>query len=210
MTNPEIYHDQDTRTQVPRDIDFDAFFEILADGRLPLLKYGQGPAKTVFHLLKEVQEGESSMSFDSKGNLTREVNVLWVDVFCSLSNGDLYRLKEDRQEFKDGRADNVKRRTLSTSLGEKLKPDEDPSEAVGRAIAEELGIEHGLQEVHYVGTEDTEHTPDTYPGLASFYHNFKYAAVISEEAFNPEGYVEDQPDKTNYYVWELISPLNVR
>jgi len=205
MTNPETHHTQDERTQIPHDIDFDAFLQRLIDARLPLLKYGQGPAKTVHHLLKEVQEGESSISFDAKGNLHREVHVLWVDVFCSLSNGDLYRLTEDRQVFKDGRADNVKRRTLSTSLGEKLKPGEDPEEAVERAIAEELGIENGLQEVHYLETEDTEHTPDTYPGLKSFYHNFKYAAVISESAFNPEGYIEDQPDKTNYYVWEKIS-----
>ena len=205
MTNPEFHHDQDTRMPIPQDIHLDAFLKILVDAKLPLDTYGEGPAKTVHHLFKEVQEGESMMSVDAKGNVTREVSVLWVDVFCSLSNGDLYRLTEDRQVFKDGRKDNVKRRTLSTSLGEKLKPGEDPAEAVERAIAEELGIEDGLETVHFVGTEDAEHTPDTYPGLKSFYHNFKYAAVISETAFNPEGYIEDQSDKTNYYVWEKIA-----
>lgn len=206
MTNPEVYHPQDERTELARDIDFDTFFEHLVDAKLPLLLYGQGGAKTVHHLLQEVREGESVLSIDAKGNLYREVHVVWVDVFCSLENGDLYTLREDRQEFKDGR---IKRRDdLGSSLGEKLKPGEDPQEAVSRAVAEELGITSGIEGSYFLGTEDTVHTPDTYPGLESSYHFYKYATVISEAAFKPEGYIEDQPDKTNYYVWTKVAPTN--
>jgi len=54
--------------------------------------------------------------------------VLWVDVINIRPNGDIYLLKEDRQEF-HGRL-KPKRRKLQSSIGEKLKPGEDPAAAV--------------------------------------------------------------------------------
>ena len=202
MTNPEDHHEQDERRYIPRDVDFDSLLVVLVTAKIPVEKFGVGAAKTVQHLLDEVAEGESVLSIDAKGNLFRELEVLWLDVKSVHANGDVYVLKEDRQVFNDGR---VKRRTLDASLGEKLKPGEDPAKAVTRALAEELGVESGIELVEFIGEENTLYTPDTYPELESSYRFYKYGVVISEDVFKAEGYIEYQADKTNYYVWEKVS-----
>lgn len=201
MKNPELHHAQEERTVLARDIDFDTLFYHLADANVPLLLYGTGGAKTVQHLLSEIHDGESLLSVDAKGNIYREVEVLWLDVFCKLSNSEIYTLREDRQEFQDGR---VKRRNLDSSLGEKLKPGEDPQEAVGRVLAEELGIQSSTEATYFMSHDQTTLTPDTYPGLETDYTFYKYAAIISEDDFESEGYKEVHADKTNYYVWQRL------
>ncbi len=189
-------------TRIPVDIDFDSFLAILINAGLPVDLYGKGGAKTVHHLLNEVADGESVMSVDTKGNLHRELDVLWVDVITIRPNGDIYLLREDRQEFHD--RPEPKRRKLQSSIGEKLKPGEDPTTAVKRALGEELGIEDDPVSLHHLGNEQSDYTPDTYPGLTSSYRFYKYAAIIPDEAFKSEGYIEYQADKTNYYVWDLV------
>jgi len=59
--------------------------------------------------------------------------------------------------------------------------------------------------VYFLETEQHTHIPDTYPGLESTYFHYKYAVTIPSSVFKPEGYIEDQEDKTNYYVWELLN-----
>lgn len=204
MVDPEINQSRGGLTVFDRDIHIDTLIERLVSAGLPLDRYGVDGAKTVYHLLDEVQQGESKMSYDSNGNVYREVKVLWLDVFCSLENGQLYRLKEDRQVFKDGRVNPVKRRNLKSSLGEKLKPDEDPEDSISRALSEELGLSEEPTGLYFLETEESTFTPDTYPGLESTYSNYKYVATIPTSSFRPEGYVEDQPDKTNYYIWERL------
>ncbi len=200
MTNPEL-NTQDARIAIAQDISIDELIEKLVAGNIPVEAYGTGVAKTIPHLLTEIRDGESLMSIDASGNVHREVHALWIDVVCELENGDAYTLKEDRQEFKDGR---TKRRTLHSSLGEKLKPGEDPEKAVSRAIQEELGIEAEPRGLYYLGEERTLYTPDTYPGLETSYQFYKYVTMLDESSFNTDGYIEYQADKTNYYVWEQI------
>ncbi len=200
MTNPEIHQPQDMRTELASDITLEELLQKLVHAGIPVEQYGTGVAKTVPHLLAEIHEGESLMSVNDKGEIFRDVNVVWADVICTVADGTTYVLKEDRQEFKDGR---VKRRNLNSSLGEKLKPGEIPDEAVNRAIEEELGITEPLEGVYYLGYQESVVTPDTYPGLESSYQFHKYATIIPETSFKPEGYVEYQQDKTNYYVWEV-------
>ncbi len=202
MTNPEF-------SQLEQGVVFDERTTVqqlktaLRRGGVHVDRFGMGPAKTIENLLDEIHEGESTITVKSNGEILRELRVVWVDVFCELSNGDVYRLREDRQEFKDGREDNIKRRTLDSSLGEKLKADEAPEVAVMRALEEELGIKEIIS-VQSHGSTAKVLTPDTYPGLESSYIFYKFETVIPESAFNPEGYIEDQPDKTNYYVWDLV------
>ena len=207
MASPERNQAQDEqRILIPKDIDFDSFLTLLVDAGIPVDLYGIGDAKTVHHLLSEVADGESLMAVDSSGNLHRELSVLWVDVINIRPNGDIYLLKEDRQEF-HGRL-KPKRRKLQSSIGEKLKPGEDPVTAVKRALEEELGIKQEITSLHHLGDEQKDHTPETYPGLTSSYNFYKYAAVIPDEAFVVQGYIERQVDKTNYYVWELVHSAN--
>lgn len=192
-------------TRVGADIEREELVQILERANVPLDSFGKGPAKTVDHLLKEIREGETVLRTWPSGEILRELKVLWVDVVCEHANGDVYFLREDRQEFKDGRKDNIKRRTLEASLGEKLKPDEKPDEAVVRALQEEIGVSD-VDGVFQTGQSEKSLTPDTYPGVPSSYVFCKYAVMINESAFVPEGYIEDQPDKTNYYVWDRHIP----
>lgn len=186
-----------------RTIEVEQLLKVLLNAGVPVEEFGTGVAKTVHHLLAEVQDGESIIKVMPNGEILRELSVVWVDVSYVHPSGDTYRLREDRQEFKDGR---VKRRILQSSLGEKLKPEENPEVAVFRALEEELGVTD-VEGVEYVDSEEKTLIPDTYPGVTSSYKFYKYATTIGDAAFKPEGYIEEQSDKTNYYVWELLRPV---
>lgn len=201
MSNPELNKVQDEYIRVPETISLDSLIETLVNANIPVDQYGVDGAKTVQHLLNEILDGESTLSVNSKGELLRELSVLWVDVFCKHSSGETFLLKEEVQIFKDGRE---RRRELGSSLGEKLKPGEGSESAVYRALSEELGIDSPLQSVEYQGEAQKLHTPEAFPGLESTYQFYKYSVVISEEDFKPEGYIEYQEDKTNYYTWGKI------
>ena len=181
-------------------ISLDELIGILTKANVPLDQYGKGAAKKVDNLHKELTQGESVMRVGSNYELSRDVNLVWVDVICTLSNGDVFILREDRQEFKDGR---TRRRSLPSSLGEKMKADEDTSLAAMRALSEEIGVDtvDGLYEI---GEESKKFTPDTYPGLESTYKSTSYVALIPEAAYKAEGYVEYQAEKDNFYVWEFL------
>lgn len=200
-THTETYSPRYERIPIPETVSLDELLEKLIQAGIPVEKFGTGGAKTVQHLLTEIKDGESVMSTNGEGRLFREVGVLWLDVLCKRGDGSVYALREDRQEFHDGR---VKRRNLGSSLGEKLKPSEAPEDAVVRALAEEIGFAGETSELYSFGHEETTRTPDNYPGLETDYHFYKYLTVIPEDAFRPDGYIEYQSDKTNYYVWERI------
>ncbi len=203
MTNPETANPSNDRVvTLPQDTTIDQLLERLVAGNIPVGDYGTGNAKTVLHLLSEISEGEATLTIDNGNNVFREVNVLWSDVLCEHSDGTVYLLKEDRQEFKDGR---VKRRNLESSIGEKLKPSESPEEAVGRALQEELGISDATG-IYRIGYDERTFIPDTFPGIESTYKMHKYVTVIPESEFQPQGYIEYQADKTNYYVWTQLHP----
>lgn len=143
------------------------------------------------------------MTIGSEG-ITRAVRIVWLDVLYFDKQGDVYQLIEERQEYRDGR---TRVRNLGTSLGEKMKPNEDPDDAAIRALAEELDVQ-AFTSLHTIGHEQTTHTPDSYPGLKSNYDTYRYVAVLDDEGYNPEGYVEVQPDKTNYYSWMKVHSAN--
>ena len=207
MKHPEVTTSSPERTALPFETTYDQLLEKLIAGNVPLEAYGQGGAKTIHHFLSEINEGEAVVTIGKNNAVFREVSVLGVDILCKHSNG-VYILKEDRQEFKDqdGRVDTsrpVKRRELDSSIGEKLKPNESPEDAITRALEEELGVKE-LSNVYKIGYEEKTSMSETYPGIESTYKLHKFVTVISEDEFKPEGYVEDQHDKMNYYVWEQL------
>lgn len=185
---------------LPQDITLEELLEKLVAARVPVETYGQGIAKTVEHLLAEINEGEAKLSVDGEGNLQRLLDVLAIDVYCALSNGDIYVLKEDRQIFRDGRS---KRRILDSSIGEKLEQGEEGLQAARRALQEELGIWE-VEALHQGGLEEKTRHSSAFPGLKTTYRMQRFVAIIPEQAFDSQGYVEQQTDKTNYYVWELL------
>jgi hypothetical protein len=178
---------------------------LLSEGGIDISTWGTGGAKTVAHLYNEICEGESQMTFSPEG-ITRSVRVAWLDVLYCDEQGDVYLLAEDRQEYKDGR---TRVRELDASLGEKMKPGEDPNDAAVRALEEELGIK-SYQSLYIIGHKQTTHTPDSYPGLESSYETHSFVATIDSTSYNPEGYIEIQSDKTNYYTWTKIYSPNAQ
>jgi hypothetical protein len=99
--------------------------------------WGTGEAKTIEHLYKEIKNGETILVVNDAGELLRKVIVGGTDVYYTSPEGKRYHLKEEKQVFKDGRE---RRRNLETSVGGKIKPNEDPKDATMREIKEELGI----------------------------------------------------------------------
>lgn len=196
--NPSVYLIEDA----------DHLRRILDDAGFPLEKWGEGPTKTYQDLWDEIADGESELTcpetFEERnayGDIIRRTNVLGIDVFAEVG-GVQYRLREDRQVFKNGKGE--RRRDLITSIGEKIKRDEDHGTAVLRAIQEELGVSDILSVEQGETTELWKITP-TYPELPSKLDIYKYSVTLGPEAFRPEGYIEDQETKQIFFVWDQVA-----
>jgi hypothetical protein len=100
----------------------------LRDQQINLDAWGQGAAKSVEDLWREVQNAESALYAEAPLRRVRVVELV-------VQNGDR-QLIEAAQTFASGQ---VRRRNQSPS--EKMLPTEDPFSAARRCLAEELGVE---------------------------------------------------------------------
>lgn len=172
----------------------------LANAGIDTSSWGTGQSKTLTHLQKEIESGETILIVGDKGELLRRVIIVCADIYYQSPDGKKYRLKEERQVFKDGRQ---RQRNLGTSVSEKIKLDENPKAAVIRGIQEELGISSGFA-LSETGKSASQVTSLSYPGLKSEYIRHNFLVTLTDEQFNPEGYVEEQSDKITYFVWEEV------
>ncbi len=149
----------------------------LIDAGIDTSMWGTGQAKTLANLQKEIESGETVLITGETGELLRRVIVGGADIYYQSPNGKKYRLREDRQVFKDGRE---RRRDLEQAVSEKMKPDEDPKDAMIRGIQEELGLgdEINLTEM---GTDTQRVTSPSYPGLESEYIRHKFQATLVDK-----------------------------
>jgi len=171
---------------------------LLGSRGIDIISWGTGSAKTVDHLLAEVLAGETV--FDVRdGRLRRQVTFVSVNVFYEKSDWVHLHLREDRQEFADGR---VRRRPDVASVSEKLTSGEDPEEALVRALKEELDVEGQVARIIPLEMMSEQVPSPSYPGLISQCTIFPYRVWLTKQQFRPEGYVEHQPDKTTYFRWE--------
>ncbi len=171
--------------------------DVLAVHGVPFGSWGTGEAKTLDHLLKEIEQHDSVLSVDG-GVLKRVIHVAWIDVYY-VHHGVILKLKEDYQEFNDGRKRN---RNLSSSLGEKMKVGEDPVLATIRALKEELSVHVEPANIRQMPAPPvkTEQSP-SFPGMMTQYTFCKFEVALPPEFFKPEGYVEVQDDKKTFFVW---------
>jgi len=167
---------------------------LLTDHGCPLDRWGQGPAKTLSHLLRELADGECRLTVQD-GQLFRDVPGAMLRV----RHRDL-TLIEDHQRFTDGRESPVRRRQLPGSVGEKLQSGEDPDAGARRALAEELGI---TEPVALRGKHLTRKfaESESYPGLMSRFETWVYEVELPDSCYQPDGYREVQADKTTVWVW---------
>lgn len=168
---------------------------------IPIHLWGQGGAKS---LMKEVEQGETELVVID-GKLTRQISVVNLDVYyySPICNCCVWKLKENKQVFKDGR---TRVRERESSIAEKMKPGEDLDAAAQRALKEEIGISgEGLE---FKRQEDMDETEDkespSYPGLSTVYKLYWYSIVLPKKYYKPEGYETDDGEVHLYFSWVKI------
>ena len=175
------------------------FLELqLASNGVPFKGWGENGTKTIDHLLKEIQRGEAVIISES-GWVIRIISTAAINVFYAQEE-KTFVLVEEKQLFRDGRK---RIRTLTSSLGEKIRALETPEEAARRGLKEELSIAERIPLIGS-GKEVRQLNPSkSYPGIytANILHRFDI--FLPEKFYRAEGYVEMQKDKTSYFVWKL-------
>jgi hypothetical protein len=161
--------------------------------KIPISEWGSGSSKTINHLLKEIIRGETKL-IEENNDLIREVSAL--SIIVTYKN---LILKEDYQEFNDGR---VRRRKMEASVAEKMdKNDKNIIESVKRGIKEELDIHIDSGQISQLDVISTNRESMSYPGIMSKITLHKFHIELDENQFNPDGYVEVQEDKKTVFKW---------
>lgn len=162
-------------------------------------KWGTGASLPVEKLVQEIQAGEAKLVRAEDGSLLREVHGIGVVVFYQ--DGDqLLRLREGKRIRADGEL--MLPRAFPGSVGEKLQPDEPSENAAHRGMAEELDISDA--ELTFYGDFDEIRNSKRFPGMKTRMVTDLFKCHLTSEQFNREGYKEEQPDKTTYFVWQPV------
>ena len=175
--------------------------DVLEKAGVPLELWGKGEAKTLSHLVGEISRRATNFFFDEKEEKwVREVRPVEVHVFYESPEGVTYFLREEKQVFKDGR----ERRRNYPWVGEKMeKDDEDSLAAAVRAIEEEVGlIPPFASGPNFTGDKEIQRDSGSYPGIVSRHSVSCFEVYLTPEQFNPEGYIEEQEEKSTFVVWE--------
>ena len=202
MTSREIPELQSGEVVADEVMSLEELGDFLNEAGVSTEEWGQGDSKTVKHLLDEVNSGEAVLEMID-GTLTRKTRVVRSHIYYIIDD-DVWRLQEVRQVFKsDGR---VRTRKLGQAVGEKMRDDETPEEAMKRGIYEELGVGGDL----YFVRED-EHfrrSPSlSYPGVVTDQTTYDFRTTLSDDQFNPAGYTEDGETMTTHFRWHNITQV---
>ena len=171
----------------------------LAGTGIDTAHWGTGKAKTIEHLLKEIEEGETEL-ISENGALVRKVTFGACGVFYDSHDGKRYQLFEDRQVFNDGRE---RRREMNNAVLEKIKKGEEVDTAMARGLQEELGVSGNIG-LNKVDVRERREMSGSYPGLTTLYAEHHFEATLSDAQYRSEGYVEKQEDKSTYFVWKEV------
>ncbi len=169
---------------------------LLEAHNVPFREWKPAPVRRLQALHTQVASGEVVL-VEHSGRLLREIIGSAVHVFYR-DRERVLRLREDRQVFNDGR---VRHRRFGHSVGEKLKPGEEPLAAALRALKEELHIATDLPLCPSGVLELGPYPSELFPGLWTFYRTHVFETWLSTELYRADGYIETQPDKTSYFVW---------
>jgi hypothetical protein len=174
---------------------------VLAMYNIDTAKWGQGNAKSIESLLKELTSEECFLYLEDD-KLVRVVNALFIHI----EKGMLV-LTEIQQTFHDTSDRPAYTRKRSCVLAEKLLDGEDIKAAIVRALNEELGIKR--DEVVFKLKEETERKfSQSYPELQClFYKKNVYINIQDLDVNIPDGfefteYFEDgTPRVTSTWGW---------
>lgn len=169
----------------------------LKEYSVPIEEWGTGEAKNVEHLLDEIR-GEECNVEDRGGYLIRSIEFVGVRIYHKDKDNVTWVLKEDKQEFKDGR---VRRRNMPSSVSEKMKFGEDPLISSIRGIKEELGV--AVEGHQLIKMKDLSYNggSQSYPGLRTKYKGYQFTCLFNNDQFDENGYIEVQKDKSTFFKW---------
>ena len=169
----------------------------LKEYSIPVEEWGTGEAKNVEHLLDEIR-GEECNVEDRGGYLIRSIEFVGVRIYHKDKDNVTWVLKEDKQEFKDGR---VRRRNMPSSVSEKMKFGEDSLISAIRGIKEELGV--GVEGHQLIKMRDLFYNggSQSYPGLRTRYKGHQFTCFFNDDQFDENGYIEVQKDKSTFFKW---------
>lgn len=172
---------------------------LLERHNIPLSEWGTGVTKTTAHLLEEIDSGEATLT-EIAGQLHWKGRVVALNVYYK-EVGKMFKLREAKQVFTDGRE---RVRSSSTSISEKLKHGENPISGASRLLSEELGIKEELVFIPQPQIIVAAELSPAYPGIFSSYTVDVFNVFLTPSTYREEGYIETQPDKTNYFMWDLV------
>jgi hypothetical protein len=164
---------------------------------IPIQQWGTENAKTTEHLLDELNNEECIIR-DEGGYLVRYIEFVGIRMLYKDKDGITWLLKEDRQEFKDGR---IRRRDMQASVSEKMKSGENPLVSAVRGIEEELGFKVESSQLIKLTPLYYNGGSQSYPGLKSKYVGHQFTCYLTHEQFVKNGYVEVQKDKSTFFKW---------
>lgn len=169
----------------------------LKEYSIPVEEWGTGEAKNIEHLLDEIR-GEECDVEDRGGYLIRSIEFVGVRIYHKDKDNVTWVLKEDKQEFKDGR---TRRRNMPSSVSEKMKFGEDSLISAIRGIKEELGV--GVEGHQLIKMRDLFYNggSQSYPGLRTRYKGHQFTCFFNDDQFDENGYIEVQKDKSTFFKW---------
>jgi hypothetical protein len=174
---------------------------LLTKYNIPVHLWGKGKSKSVEHLLDEIDNNECSVVEENNG-LTRYIEFVAIKIYFKNDSGENWTLVEDKQVFKDGR---IRRRNMPNSVSEKMKFGEDAEIAAVRGIEEELGVI--IEKDQLIKRREIDYNGGSlsYPGLETKYKGHKFICYFNINQFNESGYVENQKDKSTYFIWKKLN-----
>ncbi len=182
------------------NVDLENLKELLNGYNIPIELWGTGKSKTINNLLDELDNDECSLE-EKDNKLTRYIEFVGIKIYY-IKDDERFILKEDRQEFNDGR---VRRRDMPSSVSEKMVFGEDPVIAAIRGIREELGVKIEAHQLTKRSNLNYNGGSLSYPGLDTKYKGHKFICNLIDDQFNPSGYVEIQKDKKTFFIWEKLN-----
>jgi hypothetical protein len=183
----------------------DTLGRYLAAHGIAFQQWGRGEAKSLASLQEELEAGECSLVLLADRRLVRHLEVAVAYIFSLHDDNSLLRLREIKQVFLAPPRERT-RDHIYPSVSEKMKRNEDPQQAIDRALyGEELRLSGPVQKI-YVGASVHLEDSQSFPGLATEYKCYKFFVLIHPQDYRPQGYVEDQSTKAydpkiTYFEW---------
>lgn len=178
-----------------REIQIQELKKQLTDSGIDISLWGTGTYLAVENLFEELEKGDCRL-IKTGEKIMREVRSVGARVFYKN-----YVLVEDKQVFNDGR---IRVRNNGYAVSEKLMDDEDPLDGMVRGIREELGLKGDLDLRIRCGEMKSLNSP-SYPGLETQYTILEYDLVLTDDQFDPDGYIDVGDNMTTYFVWKEIN-----